>query len=136
MSNPSKQKGTAFETQCVNYLKTWFPRIYRPALQGGMDTGDINGVLQELEETSPEGQYTWYRHLIFQCKNHKAFKLSEWMKATKEQAANKAEGTLVEEAVGVLLVKRKGVGDQNMGKTYAIMELEDLVNLLLEAGYD
>jgi hypothetical protein len=97
-----------------------------------MDTGDINGVLQELEETSPEGRFTWHRHAIFQCKNQKAFKLSEWIKATKEQAANKGGPN----PLGILLVKRKGVGDANMGKTYAVLELDDLIDLMKAAGWD
>lgn len=124
MANPSKQKGTAFETQCLNYLKTWFSHVYRAALSGGKDVGDINGVLREEDGAQ----------VIFQCKNHKAMKLGEWIKATKAQSWHKTMDTL-EQTIGVLLVKRRGIGDKNMGRTYAIMELEDLATLLKEAGY-
>lgn len=124
MANPSKQKGTAFETQCLTFLKQWFPRVYRAALAGGKDVGDLNGVLHKNG-----------RQVIFQCKNHKTMKLAEWIKATKDQAWNKTTDTM-NTTKGVLLVKRRGVGDKNMGQTYAIMELEDLVVLLSEAGYE
>lgn len=118
MANRSKQKGTAFETQCVNYLKKFFPKVYRPALQGGLDTGDINGV------------HTAISTVIFQCKNHKSWDVSGWLNATKQQAVNMGHN-----ALPVLLVKRKAVGNSNMGKTYAVMELSDLARLLQEAGY-
>ena len=125
MANPSKQKGTAFETQCLNYLKNWFTRIYRAALSGGKDVGDLNGVVRAEDGAQ----------VIFQCKNHKAMKLGEWIKATQEQAWNKTAATM-NQTIGVLLVKRRGIGDKNMGQTYAVMELHDLSKLLEEAGYE
>jgi len=124
VANPSKQKGTAFETLCLNFLKQWFGRIYRAALAGGKDVGDLNGVVRS------DG-----RQVIFQCKNHKTMKLGEWIKATKDQAWNKTTDTMTT-TKGVLLVKRRGVGAKNMGQTSAVMELEDLVVLLHEAGYE
>ncbi len=45
MANPSKQKGTSFETAVVEYLhKNGFPVAERRALHGNTDRGDIAGV--------------------------------------------------------------------------------------------
>ena len=48
MSNPSKQKGTSFETAVVDWLKAngglVFENIERRALHGNTDKGDIAGV--------------------------------------------------------------------------------------------
>lgn len=44
MSNPSKQKGTAFETATVEYLKSRGIACERRALHGNTDKGDIAGV--------------------------------------------------------------------------------------------
>lgn len=46
MTNKPKAKGTRFETQLVNYLRTAFndDRIERRALHGSRDLGDIYGL--------------------------------------------------------------------------------------------
>ena len=45
MVNPSKQKGTAFETAIVGYLREHgFPYAERRALHGNHDRGDVAGV--------------------------------------------------------------------------------------------
>lgn len=130
MSNPAKQKGTAFETLITNFLlRNGFPRVFRPALTGSGDVGDINGA----GKSTPSG----FKHVIFQCKNQKTFKLGQWMVATKDQAERKGNSQPVDAppAVPILVVKRPGMGANNVGKNYGILELEDLAQLLLEAGY-
>ena len=120
MSNPSKQKGTSFETLIKEYLqKCGFQSVYRTALSGGYDTGDINGVTHS--ETD--------RQVSVQCKNQKKFNLSGWLDATVEQAER------LDEAVPVLVVKRPGRGAKSLDDTYAVMRLCDLVCLLQDAGY-
>ena len=44
LSNPSKQKGTAFETLVVEYLKSRGLDCERRALHGNTDKGDVAGV--------------------------------------------------------------------------------------------
>ena len=44
MSNPSKQKGTAFETAVVEFLKSQGFPVERRALHGNTDKGDISGL--------------------------------------------------------------------------------------------
>lgn len=120
MANRSKAKGTAFEVLVRDYLiSKGFIHAHRPALSGGKDTGDINGVANKRT----------LRKAIFQCKNQKSFNLSSWLNDTVEQA--KMAGN----AVPILVVKRPGKGEKALGDSYALMRLEDLVDLLNEADY-
>ena len=120
MSNPSKQKGTAFETLIRDYLRmVGFRAAHRVALSGNQDTGDINGIFNPSTG----------REVAVQCKNQKTFKLSEWLNGTVEQARK------LDNAVPLLAVKRPGKGAQSLDDTYAVMRLCDLVCLLQEAGY-
>lgn len=108
----NRGKGTAFETLIVRYLqsKGWV-HAERRALHGTADKGDITG-------TGP---------LVWECKNHKTLDISGWLKETETERQNaKAQH-------GILVVKRRSYGDP--GDQYAIMRLDDLVHLLMEAGY-
>lgn len=108
----NRQKGTAFETQVVEALKAnGFSHAERRALHGTADKGDITG-------TGP---------LVWECKNHKEIKLSEWLTETEQERLNAMADH------GILVVKRKGRGDAL--KSYAVMELGQLITLLREAGY-
>jgi Holliday junction resolvase len=120
MSNPSKQKGTAFETLIRDYLwEHGFQAAHRTALSGGYDTGDINGLVNL--DTG--------REVAVQCKNQKKFNLSGWLDATVGQAE------MLNNAVPLLVVKRPGKGAQSLDESYAVMRLVDAVALLEEAGY-
>ena len=120
MSNPSKQKGTSFETLVKDYLyDKGFKAAHRTALSGGYDTGDINGIANT--ETG--------REVAVQCKNQKKFNLSGWLDATVEQSER------LDNAVPLLVVKRPGKGAHSLDDTYAVMRLCDLVCLLKEANY-
>jgi Holliday junction resolvase len=120
MSNFAKQKGTSFETLIREYLnKQGFKDARRVALQGGGDTGDINGIKHGLT-----GQ-----KVAIQCKNQKAFNLSSWLNDTVEQAAR------LDDALPVLVVKRPGKGVAAVGDNYVVMRFDDLINLLKVAGF-
>jgi Holliday junction resolvase len=120
MSNPSKQKGTSFETLIREYLVSkGFTSAKRTALSGAYDTGDINGIANT--ETG--------REVAVQCKNQKKFNFSGWLDATVEQAER------LDNAVPLLVVKRPGKGAHSLDDTYAMMRLCDLVCLLQEADY-
>ena len=121
MGNKNKAKGTAFETLIVKYLRTrGFKRCFRPALTGAGDSGDVNGIASSR------------RQAIVQCKNQKKFALSEWLNDAHAQSKQQAVGS---NALPVLVVKRPGVGEKNLGETYAVLRLEDLTDLMREAGY-
>lgn len=120
MANPSKQKGTSFETSIKRYLNDkGFVRAERTVLKGGGDTGDINGIVHALAE----------RHLAIQCKNHRKMSLSGWLDATVEQAKRLGK------SLPALVVKRAGKGEKALGDTYVVMRLDDFVTLLQEGGY-
>lgn len=108
----SKQKGTAFETAVVGFLRdNGFPHAERAPLAGNKDRGDITGT----------------PGLVWECKNHKALALAEWMQETLVETVN------ANADAGILVVKRRGQGD--LGHQYAIVDLATMVWLLKEAGY-
>lgn len=120
MANPSKQKGTSFETSIKRYLNDkGFVKADRTVLKGGGDTGDINGIIHGLAG----------RHLAIQCKNQRKMNLSGWLDATVEQAKRLGK------ALPALVVKRAGKGEKALGDTYVVMRLDDFVTLLQEGGY-
>ena len=120
MGNKNKSKGTSFEVLVRDFLiARGFLHAHRPALSGGNDTGDINGIISE--ETG--------RKVAVQCKNQKACQLSQWLNDTVEQAERLDDG------VPALVVKRPGKGEKALGDSYVVMRLEDFAELLKEAHY-
>ncbi len=132
MGNRNKAKRTASPTQVLNYIKPWFPNARRTPLKGGADTGDINGITRHV-----------LQGVAIQCKNAKTFKLSEWLNAAGAQAKSLTDEAWLlahnleepPESIGVVVFKRPGVGEKNLGKTYVLMELDDLITLLTQADY-
>lgn len=120
MANKNKAKGTSFEVLVRDYLiRKGFIHAHRPALSGGNDTGDINGIARK----------TTLRKVAVQCKNQKSFQLSQWLNDTVEQAQRLGG------AVPALVVKRPGKGKKALGESYVVMRLDDFVELLGEAEY-
>jgi hypothetical protein len=120
VGNKSKAKGTAFETLIKNYLvNKGFIHAHRTALEGGQDKGDIHGIAHRMTR----------RKVAVQCKNQKSFNLSGWLNDTVEQAER------LNNAVPILVVKRPGKGEKAVGDSYAVMRLDDLVQLLQDADF-
>lgn len=118
MSNKHKAKGTSFETLIKEYLwSKGFTKARRTALAGAGDTGDVNGIENDK------------RQVCIQCKNDKSFNFSGWLNDTVQQAER------LSGALPVLVVKRQGKGAKAVGESYAVMRLDDLVDLLGEAKY-
>ena len=108
----NKAKGTAFETDIVRFLvDNGFPYAERRALAGTFDLGDITGC----------------PGLVWEAKNHKTLKFSEWLDETETERQN------ANADYGVLVAKRRGKGDA--GEQYAVMRVADMVRLLKQAGY-
>jgi hypothetical protein len=107
----SKDKGTAFERLVADYLRRFWPYADRAPLTGNKDRGDIAGT----------------PGIVWECKNAKTIRLSEWLEETETERLN------ADADHGVLIVKRRGYGPAQ--DQYAIMRLENLVDLLKEAGY-
>jgi hypothetical protein len=71
--NKAKIKGTAWESACVEYLKRWWPKMKRAALEGTGDIGDL---------ALPEG---W----AVECKNAQTINLPQFLREAESEAANK-----------------------------------------------
>jgi hypothetical protein len=110
MTNPSKAKGTAFESSIVGYLRdTGWPYAERRALHGGADEGDVTGI----------------PGVVVECKAGARSDLSGWLRELAVEVGHaKAD-------IGVLVVKRKGVADP--ARQYAVMEFGAWCELLAEA---
>lgn len=110
----ARAKGTLGENGVVNYLKEHgFKYAERRALAGSNDKGDVAGI----------------NGIVIEVKNHKTYKISEWIKETEIEKENASAD------FGILIVKPNGVGVSNTRKWWAVMTLEDVAALLKQAGY-
>ncbi len=103
--NPSKRKGTAWESAIVAYLRPWFPWVERRALSGSNDKGDISGI----------------PGLVIEAKDAQRHELAVWMNEAEQERKN-AGASL---ALLVIKRRRKPVGD-----AYAVMTLRQAVELI------
>lgn len=110
----AKQKGTAAETAVVKWLNAnGFPTAERRALAGINDMGDITGI----------------PGLVIEIKNHKSYKIPEWLKETMVEKANaKADHA-------ILVIKPNGVGDTRVGDWWVVLTLSEVITMLKEIGY-
>ncbi len=108
----SKQKGTAWETECVRYLESYTKHEFmRLPLVGTKDVGDIR--CHDLPE------------FVFECKNRKdaLSSLSQIMKETEQERLN------AEADFAAAIVKRRNFGT---GGAYVVMELHNFAQLIKE----
>jgi hypothetical protein len=75
MSTKSKAKGTKAETDCVKYLKEYFPRVERRALAGNKDKGDLANIPKCVGEVKAD----------------KSNKLRAWQLETLDEMENAGE---------------------------------------------
>lgn len=106
--NPSKIKGTRFETAVATYLCSTFPTCERRALRGRLDGGDLAGLPATIE-----------------CKNTKGYDPAGALDEARRAAAN--NGDVIYAAV----IKRKGVAD--VGESIVVLPLHLFSKLLWEA---
>ena len=111
MTNPQKQKGSAYERSIVQYLRDNGFTVDRTRAGWSDDRGDIHGI---------DG-FTW------ECKNHKALNLAGWINELHDECRN--AGT----SLGAVVHKKRGSTDG--AEQYATLPLGMLVQLLKEAGY-
>jgi len=116
VTNPQKQKGSAYERSIVEYLRANSFGVDRTRAGWADDRGDIHGV------SSPSGH-----PFVFECKNHVRLNLSGWVSELLTEIDN-AGGM-----AGVLVHKRRGTTDPS--QQYATLPFGMLVQLLKEAGY-
>ena len=102
----ARQKGTAFETLIVNYLKKkGYPHAERRAMTGAQDKGDIS----------------FDRRFVLECKDHKTLNLSGWLKEALTESLNAGA------EFPVVVAKRRGYGDP--GDQYVVMDLRTFIDL-------
>jgi hypothetical protein len=72
VSSPSKKAGTWWETQVVNYLRPYWPKINRRALRGRFDGGDTQDGPADCS---------------LECKNEARIELPRYLRQAKAAAA-------------------------------------------------
>lgn len=112
MSNPSKAKGTAWESAIVSFLqRTGWPYAERRTLAGSKDRGDIAGI----------------PGVVIEAKNTKVIALSSFLDEANLEALNDGAD------LGVAWIKRRGRTWPGHG--YVVMDGHAFVALLQAAGY-
>jgi hypothetical protein len=106
----AKQKGTLAETALAEYLKQTWPAVERRALNGANDKGDIAGV----------------PGFVVEVKNHRTYRIAEWLKETEEERLNAGEPN------SFLVVKPNRVGTSKVGSWWAVLEVDQIVSLISE----
>jgi Holliday junction resolvase len=108
MANLSKRKGTAWESQVVDYLRSHGqPHAERRALTGSADKGDVSGI----------------PGVMIECKAEKTVTLAAYADEVKVETANAGA------SVGVAIVKRRNRGP---GDAYVVMNLDQFAAMLAD----
>ena len=118
--NKSKAKGTSFETAVKIYLSEHMPEIseliHRETLHGSSDLGDISGV----KTIGKPGL-----KIAIECKNYGSRDcIPKWLREAEVERENAGAD------IGVVISKRKGVGDKHMSEQLVSMTLEQFVKLI------
>lgn len=118
MANPSKRKGSSFESAVAGYLAEALQDdgIERRTLAGVNDRGDIAGV--KIGD----------KRAVIECKACQRFEPSKWLREAETERRN--DGA----AFGVVVAKRKGVGAANMGQQMVMLTLEQFTELVKVAN--
>lgn len=114
MPNPNKQKGSSFEKQVVDWLNRVFgtDEFERLVIGGANDRGDV-GWLR-----------THGKRVVIEAKNHRRNDMSTWLDEAEKERGN------ADAVAKVVFSKRRGVGPKSFGRTYVLMEADDLFALL------
>jgi hypothetical protein len=114
MVNPQGKKGYEGEVPVVEYLKRrGFRNAYRRNKQGSNDKGDVGNI---------EG-------VCIEIKNVARYDIPGWMKETAVEKKRAGART------AAMVMKPKGVGSLRVREWWAVLTLEDYVQLLIDAGY-
>ena len=106
MSNPSKAKGSRWETAVAKYLRdNGWPEAFRLAPAGDADCGDIGGV----------------RGWAFECRDRAKHDLSKNVRDANQRAINKGA------AFGCAVMKKR---EHGVGDGYVVMDLATFVEVL------
>lgn len=113
MTNPSKAKGTSWETAIVEWLKGRGRKARRLALAGMQDQGDV-------ETWSPNGHHVY----VVEAKNARQVRLTEWWAQAEQEAKNyDAAHEPLFPPIPVLWIHR--TGKASPGEGFIIMKAAD-----------
>ena len=109
----SRQKGTSFERQVVEYLRSALgdDGIERRAQSGANDRGDVAGL------------HIMGLRCVVECKNKQRMELAQWVDEAEAEKGND------DAAFSFVAHKRRGCGEKSMGGTYVTCTLETLAAL-------
>jgi len=111
VTNRSKAKGTAAESAVARVMRAnGWPDAERSALHGAKDRGDLTGIGAVCVEVKGG-------HAAEQASDGQVL---AWMAELDTECVNKGAD------VGVLVLKRKGVGHGNAERWWAVMWLHDV----------
>lgn len=111
----AKRKGSSFECQVASYLATALDcDIERRSLAGTHDRGDISGL------------FINGKRAVVECKAEKSLRVPEYLREAETERQNDfAE-------FGVVVSKRRGVGEANMGDQLVLMTLDTFCRIVRE----
>lgn len=117
MSNPSKKKGTKWETAVSAYLQSMTGVSWpRQALHGRDDQGDLKGV------------FYGGRSVVVECKDCRRYELAEWIREAVRERDNAGAD------ICAVAFHRNGRGfdtPEKMGGQLVLMTMEDFARLLV-----
>ena len=114
--NRSKNIGTAVETAVVRHLQNdGWPHAERRQLRGREDAGDITGT----------------PGIAWECKGGEAAKNASDGQVLVWLAETQTERIHARADIGVLVLARRGIGPQNAGRWWAVLQSRDVALLLL-----
>lgn len=114
MANRSKRKGSTFEGQVARYLARALDDdgIERRTLGGVNDRGDIAGVRING------------KRVVVECKAEKALRVPEYLREAETERKN--DGA----EFGIVISKRRGVGEERTGEQLVLMTLETFARIV------
>lgn len=111
-----RQRGTEFESAVVAYLREQLGEdgcIHRTAQRGKGDVGDVYGVFRAGQP------------VVIECKSYRKNEfLAGWLAEAERERGN------ADALAGVVVSKRQGIGEKNMGQQLVSMTLADFVALI------
>ena len=113
MSNPNKQRGSAFESALAKYLRERGHDAERLALRGNRDEGDL--VLR-----LPTGD-----RFVIEAKATARIDLAGWVAQAEAEVKNYGEHRGIMPAGFAVVYKRRGYG---IGQSYVIMPLDEWIS--------
>lgn len=110
MANPSKQKGTTYETGAVRFFNDKGIKAERLAEGGCYDEGDVR-------------LSSWPWEFALECKNRKRIEMAKWFGEIEAKAERKGR-------TPALLIHRDGCGEKRFGKGYVVIDADTFAELL------